>query len=204
MSGPSVILSADIATLTGCSEWEPGIVAPRFYSVRFGNPGTPHAEAFTRARRWLDDRLSVGDVAALYAEATMRFGAAFGQTNADTIKRLVGLSAIFAAAAGAFRVKYREVEVQTIRIAFLGNGHLKGQEAKPRAMEMARMIGWSPNNLDEADAAALQYFAITREHPKLAPPISPMLHHQVATAAENAKILREQEKRERGLRRLRA
>ncbi len=202
MIEPRTVVALDVATVTGCAEIEPGF-EPRFYSVRFASPGDEHVETFSRARRWIDARLSVGDVAALYVEST-NLGALIGQTNADTIKRLVGLNAVISSAAGVWRVKYRKVDVHTARKEFLGNGRLKREEAKPRAMAMAKSIGWEPNNLDEADAASVLYFALCREAPNVAPQISPMDHHRIATAAENEKILREQEKRERGLRRIRA
>lgn len=203
MSAASTILALDLATVTGCAEWSPSEDAPRFYSVRFASPGDAHPETFARARRWIDDRLCVGDVAALYIEST-NLGALIGQTNADTIERLVGLNAVISSACGVWRVKYRRVDVHTARAAFLGKGRLKREEAKPRAMEMARAVGWAPNNLDEADAAAVLYVALTKEAPNAAPLISPMLMHQVATAAENARILRDQQKREHGMRRARA
>lgn len=205
MSNPSTIIALDLATVTGCAEIDDAADAgPRFYSVRFAAPGDEHIATFARARRWIDGRLSVGDVKALYVEAPLRMGAMSGQTNADTVLRLNGLWAVISAAAGVWRVKYRDVNVQECRRVFLGNGTLRRDDAKGRAMEMARAVGWDPHTLDEADAAAVLYFAMMRECQRRAPPISPMLHHQVATAAENAKILREQEKRERGLRRLRA
>jgi hypothetical protein len=200
MATPRTIIAIDLATTSGVAEWERD-AEPRFYSVRFSSRGDDHPEAFTRARRWIDGRLSIGDVAALYVEATMRLGAAAGQTNADTTRRLVGLWAIMSAAAGVWHVKFRDVEVQAIRAAFLGNGRLRTEDAKPRAMEMAHAIGWRPNTLDEADAAALLHWGIAREDKDSVPLISPMLMHQVATAAENERILRDREKRERGLRR---
>lgn len=198
MTVPRIILALDLATLCGVAEVDPGS-PPRFYSVRFASPGDEHASSFARVRRWIDERLSVGDIAAVYVEAPVSPGALQGQTNAATVARLVGLWAVVAASAGVWRVKYRDVEVQAARRAFLGDGRLRRDEAKARAMQMAKSIGWSPNTLDEADAAAVLYFALTREAPNLAPLISPMLQHQVATSVENERILRDQEKRAKGL-----
>lgn len=200
MSEPSTIVALDIATTCGVAEWAPDAAAPRFYSVRFAGPGDEHASTFTRARRWIDDRLCAKDVAALYVETT-NLGALVGHTTIDVIERLVGLNAVIASAAGVWRIKYRKLDVHAVRAAFLGNGRLKREEAKPRAYEMARAIGWMPETLDEADAAAVLHVAISKEHPRLVPLISPMLQHQVATSAENAKILREQQKREKRMQR---
>lgn len=198
------ILCLDLATTTGVAEWDFGSEKPRFYSVKFATSGDEHPTTFARARRWIDGRLGVGDVVATYVEAPLRLSATVGQTNADTVLRLNGLWAVISAAAGVWRVKYRDVNVQECRRVFLGNGTLRRDDAKGRAMEMARAVGWDPHTLDEADAAAVLYLAMTRECPNLAPAISPMMHHQVATSCENTRILNEQEKRERGLRRLRA
>lgn len=200
MSDPDTLLCLDIATVTGCAEWSPASPDPRFYTVRFSSSEDGHPETFARARRWIDDRLSIGDVAAVYVEST-NLGALMGHTTADTIKRLVGLNAVISSACGVWRIRYRDVDVHTARSAFLGRGVLKSAEAKARAMEMARAVGWNPANLDEADAAAVLYFCMVKEAPKSAPLISPMLQHQVATAAENARILRDQQKREKGMRR---
>lgn len=201
MSEARTIVALDLATTTGCAELDDAPDArPRFYSVRFASPGDEHTATFARARRWIDGRLSVGDVKSLYVEAPLRMGAMAGQTNADTVLRLNGLWAVISAAAGVWRVKYRDVNVQEARRVFLGSGTLRRDDAKSRAMQMARAIGWEPNTLDEADAAAVLYLAMTKERCKAAPPISPMLHHRIATAAENAKSLAEQQKRERRLR----
>jgi hypothetical protein len=201
LSGPSTILCLDLATVTGVAEWSPS-TGPRFYSVRFASPGDEHPETFGRARRWIDDRLRLSDVAAIYAEAPLRLGAAVGQTNADTVLRLTGLWAVISSAAKVWRIKYRDVNVQEARRAFIGKGQLRREEAKARVMQMARAVGWQPENLDEADAAAVLFYALTREAPGAVPAVSPMLQHQVATAAENERILREQQKRERRLRRV--
>ena len=204
MSKPHTILALDVATLTGVAEWEPGLASPRFHSVRFASPGDEHVETFVRALRWIAERLSLGDVASVYLEAPLRIGASAGQTNADTVLRLNGLWAVISATVKYARVKYRDVNVQEARKVFLGNGQLRGSDAKPRALAMAESIGWRPNTLDEADAAAVLYFALTRECPNHAPMISAMDHHRIATASENAKILKEQEARKRKLERLRA
>ena len=204
MSAASTICCLDVATVTGIAEWSPDMPVPRFYSVRFSSPGDEHTETFTRALRWIAERLALGDIRCVYLESPLRLGAAAGQTNADTVLRLNGLWAVISATVKYARVKYRDVNVQEARKVFLGNGQLRGSDAKPRALAMAESIGWRPNTLDEADAAAVLYFALTRECPNHAPMISAMDHHRIATASENAKILKEQEARKRKLERLRA
>jgi hypothetical protein len=191
MKEPRTILALDVASTTGVAEWEPGMNTPRFYNCRFAGPGDEHKVVFGRARRWIDDRLSVGDISALYVEAPASPGAMMGHTTAVTVARLIGLWAIVCGAADVWRVPYRDVSVSTVRMAFLGHGRLKSAEAKARALAMALAIGWLPETLDEADAAALLYYAMTRECPSLAPAVSPMLQARVATSVENARILRD-------------
>ena len=200
MIEPRTIVAIDCATVSGVAEVEPG-AKPRFYSVRFASPGDEHPETFKRALVWIARRLAIGDVAAVYLEAPLRMGAASGQTNADTVLRLNGLWAVISAAAKSRGVRYRDVSVQDARRVFIGERGLRREEAKERAMRMAHLIGWDPNNLDEADAAAVLLYALTKEAPDYAPVITPLMHHQIATAAENERILRDREKRERGLRR---
>ena len=60
-----------------------------------------------------------------------------------------------------------------------------------------------PDPINEGDAAALWWFACQKEARALCPVITPMMHHEVATSVENAKILKEQEARKRKLGRLR-
>ena len=58
MSNAPLVLALDIATVTGVCEGRAG-EAPRMYTMRFGNPGDEHEDAFERALRWIAERLQV-------------------------------------------------------------------------------------------------------------------------------------------------
>ncbi len=192
MSGnPPLILALDIATKTGVCEGRVG-EAPRFYSLRFARDGEDHEEAFARALRWIVERFQVDRPDAVCVEAPVNPAPIMGRvdpetgrlglsTNPDTTIRLMGLWAVLAAAAKVKGVRYFRVHVQTARKAFVGAGNLKGPEGKRRSFEMCKAIGWGPNNRDESDAGCVFYWAACQLAPNLAPVITPMLQHRVAT-----------------------
>lgn len=191
MSVAPYILSLDIATKTGVCEGRAG-EAPRFYSLRFANGDDEHEDAFAGALRWIAERLSVSRPDAVYVEAPINPAAFLGKydpatgrlgmsTNPDTTIRLMGLWATIAGAVKVKGVKYRRVNVQTARKSFIGHGNLKGAEAKRRAFEMCKLLGWAPENRDESDAACVHYSAMLGEAPRLAPIITPMMQGQIAT-----------------------
>lgn len=185
-----MILSLDIATKTGVCEGRAG-EAPRFYSLTFAQDGDDHEDAFMRALRWIAERLHVDKPDAVYVEAPVNPAAFIGRyneetgrvgmsTNPDTTIRLMGLWAVIAAAAKVKGIKYRRVNVQTARKSFIGAGNLKGAEAKRRGFEMCKLLGWTPKNRDESDAACIHFHAMTLEAPYLAPVITPMMQSKIA------------------------
>ena len=103
------------------------------------------------------------------------------RTNPDTTIRLMGLWAIVAAAVKVRGVRYERVDVRTARAEFLGDGGLKRDEAKRRAFEMCKLLGWSPANRDEGDAGCVHYYGSVILAPRLAPVVTPMMHMKVAT-----------------------
>ena len=198
MSDAPFILSLDVATLTGVAEGRAGEV-PRFYSLDFSGRDHTHADTFAKALRWIAERLKVGGVDLIAIEAPLRLGAASGQTNADTVLRLYGLYAVFAAAAVVRGIRLKDVNVQDARGSFLGNRTVPRDTAKARAMAMCRAIGWSPNTPDEADAGCVHFFAMSKVASSLTPPISTMLQHRIATQVEQEAIAKAAHRRQRGM-----
>jgi hypothetical protein len=186
------LLSLDIATVTGVCE---GLVGepPRFETLRFAADGEDHEEAFCRALRWIAGRLDRDPRPdAVLVEARINPGAFIGKynpakgkvdmtTNPDTTIRLIGLWANIAAAALVRGILYRRVDVRTARREFLGDGGLKRDEAKRRAFEMCKLLGWSPSNRDEGDAGCVHYCGSVLLAPRLAPVVTPMMWRKVAT-----------------------
>jgi hypothetical protein len=189
---PPLLLSLDIASSTGICEGRVG-EPPRFETLRFGRDGDDHEEVFCRALRWIAGRLTDDPRPdAVFVEAPVNPGAFVGEydpvvrkvrmrTNPDTTIRLMGLWAIVAAAVKVRGVRYERVDVRTARAEFLGDGGLKRDEAKRRAFEMCKLLGWSPANRDEGDAGCVHYYGSVILAPRLAPVVTPMMHMKVAT-----------------------
>lgn len=197
------ILTLDISSrCTGVAEGRAG-ETPRLYGVRFASEHDDYADIFARALRWAADRFSVTKFDAVVLEAPRSPGM-HGDTNADTTLKLIGLWAVLASAAKVRGMRYRSVNVNDVREGFIGSRNRPGAIAKAQVVAMCGALGWSPSDDNEGDAGALWWHECRRISPDLAPVITPMMHHQVATAVENAKILKEQEARKRKLERLRA
>lgn len=194
---PPYVLALDVATHTGVCQGRAGD-DPQFFTIDFSG-GSGHPHVFAKALRWIADRLAVSKPDVIYIEAPLRMGASGGQTNADTVLRLFGLYAVFSSAAIVKGIRVVDASVGEIRRPFLGNGTLRGEIAKLRALEMCRAIGWPANTPDEADAGALYWYALSKEAPNLAPLISPMLQHQVAAKTENEAIQKAARRRTRSI-----
>ena len=195
---PPLILALDIATTTGVCEGRAGDV-PKFYTVKFAKEGDEHEDAFERALRWIADRLAVNRPDVIVVEAPINPAAFLGKydeetgrmgmtSNPETTIRLMGLWATIAAAAKVKGITYRRARVQTVRKSFLGHGNLKGAEAKRRAMEMCKLLGWSPNNRDESDAGCVWFWTCQHFAPRLAPIITPMMQASVANTIAGVEV----------------
>jgi Holliday junction resolvasome RuvABC endonuclease subunit len=177
---PPKILAADIATQTGIAEGRPG-ETPSLSTLKFGGDGVSHARICANCLDWIACKLTDDPPDIIVIEAPLPIGAAIGRgrSNAKSIIRLQGLYCIVLAAATLKRIRVCDYEVGPIRTAFIGEPKLKGDEAKRRCKRMCEMLGWPAKNLDEADAAALWYFACASEAPKLAPIIHSGMHKRL-------------------------
>jgi Holliday junction resolvasome RuvABC endonuclease subunit len=180
MSAAPRILALDLASRTGCAIGNVG-EKPMFSTIQFAREDDDHEDVFKRALQWIIEFMQVDKPDAVFVEAPLNFAGAGVTTNANTIIRLNGLWAVIAAAVKVRGIKYRLAKIHEIRKNFFGVGNLKGPEAKKRAMAMSLELGWSPKNLDEADSAALWFYAACREAPNLAPIITPAMHKRVAS-----------------------
>lgn len=179
MSPAPRILALDLATKTGVADGRPGEI-PILSTVSFGGRDDDHLDVCAHALKWIALRLADDRPDVVYIEAPMPVGAAMrGNSSASSIVRLNTLYGIFGAAAMLKAIRVQPLDVQDVRKAFLGNGRLKSDEAKRRAHRMARLIGWAPRTLDEADAAALWWLASWREAPTLAVKVHPGMHKQI-------------------------
>lgn len=182
-------MALDLASTTGVAEGRAG-ETPRLYSMRFVKPHDDHPAVFGRALGWLAEHIEdvIPDV--VFIEAPMTPGAPGIKTNPETTLRLIGLWGALSGECAYRGIMCRCVSVQTVRKGFIGAGRVEGggQEAKRRAFDMCRLLGWSPTDRDSSDAGALWWHGVTKVRPKLSPPITPMMHAKVATTIRGVDV----------------
>lgn len=184
---PPLILALDISkTCTGIAEGRAGS-PPRSYSIKGKDCDT--VGAVCQLGKWLIERTAVDRPDWIYFEAPLHMGA-FGKwdpeehrvkatSNPDTIITLAKMVGVVEFVAASRRIPARPANVHSVRKDFIGHGNLKGPEAKRRAFEICRAIGWAPANRDEFDALAVWHFACLRVAPHDAALITPMMQRQV-------------------------
>lgn len=174
-----LITAMDVATQTGVCSGCPG-ETPVFETVNFGDSGDSHLEVGARCLKWIAHRLIDDRPDQLWIEEPLSFEASEGRSNRTSLVRVNGLYMVIGSAARLKGVPVHPVLVSSARKPFLGHGRLKRTEAKRRARAMCRLLGWNPANDDEADAGCIWWFACIANAPRLAPPISKMMHKQLA------------------------
>ena len=182
MRAPLDILALDAATTTALCRGHAGSV-PFFATKTFR--GEDHLNICSSCISWISRILTEAPLPdVVYIEKPMPIGAAIhGKSNAKSIVRLNTIYGILGGACLLKGVRVVGVDVQMARQAFIGEGQLERDEAKKRCLAMCRQMGWPANNLDEADAACLWYFAGCCEDPRLAAVIHPGLWAKVASLA---------------------
>ena len=158
MGAEGEVWCLDVASVTGVAEGVPG-AKPRLYTARFARESDDPEDTFGRAVLWIAERLAVSTPTAVYIEAPISSGAAWGKTNAKTTNLLIGLWACISGVVKARGIPCHRVNVKTVRVHFLGQGNIPGDRAKRECMRVCRCLGWEPNNYDEADAAAMWSYA---------------------------------------------
>lgn len=157
--GGVIILACDVASKCGLAEGEPGGV-PQLSTEIFGRPGDEKFDAFGRAVKWAAGRVSrEPKVGAVYMEESV-----FIKDGRTTFRVNQVLGGLRACVAGVFRARgipVHDTSIRTVRACFLGkgNGNLPGDVAKELSMRRARQLGWNPEDLDQADAAAIWFWA---------------------------------------------
>ena len=190
--GIPYVLAGDLATTSGFAEGYPGDV-PKFSTQHWGGDNDSHLKICSRALGYIARRLADDctddrpDV--LCIERPMPMGAAIhGKSNAKSIIRLNTIYGIIGAAAICKGIKVIEVDVQQARVVFIGDGQIKGPEAKRRAKGMCRVLGWPCRNVDEADAASIWHFGCSVVAPRKAVIIHPGMHRKLASTLSNMQV----------------
>jgi hypothetical protein len=157
------ILAIDVAKRSGVAEGAPG-TTPRLESINFSREHDDYPDIFGRACRWMTRRcecdLGPPDILSLEGVIPQ-----FDKTLQ------AGLWGIFAGIANAHGARVIEAPVQTWRAFVLGNGKLSKIEAKSRAMEVCRALGWGGPELDHdsAEAGCQWLYACSQVAPRALP-----------------------------------
>ena len=155
-----LILALDIATNTGAAFGDPADGLPALTSARFGEPGDSLEASFAAAMCWMENLLNARNPSRVVFESPLQPSFMRGHTTATTIRKLQGLAAIIGGTAhrmGFFNIA--EAPVADIRMHFLGSRRIKSAEAKKATIARCRELGLAPKNDNEADAAALWFYA---------------------------------------------
>lgn len=158
------ILALDIATTTGWALLDPRSPdRPFLGSIRFPSDAGEIGRAAENMRQFLADRHAMhGGITELVFEAQH----VAGRMDMNVLRRLIGLAAI--AEWFAFKVGARcyDVSIGSWRKHAFGTGHMKRDEAKRRAMEESRALGFDPLNDNEAEAYFIldYYISLRNKH----------------------------------------
>jgi hypothetical protein len=154
-----MILALDLASRSG---WALGAAGetPRSGSVSFARAEHSMAAHFVGCRQWLTDFVAVNNPRIVVFEAPLAPSYVAGRTNTDTVRKLMGLTAIVEEALYGKGFDVREAPVSKVREFFLGTAHLKRREAKQATKHRCVELGWRPCDDNAADALALWAYMV--------------------------------------------
>lgn len=172
-----LILALDLASQTG---WALGRVydrIPQSGSIRFAPKGASLGMVFSECRKWLKNFLIYNPgIEVIVFEAPMVPSHMIGNTNANTIRMLIGLTAVIEEATYQMGYDVREARVSDVRYHFLLKVRVKRAAAKVMTIAACRRLGWNPCDDNAADALALWHYQASVFEPKLAVQTSPLFH----------------------------
>lgn len=188
MTAP-LILALDISkTCTGIAFGRPGAV-PTFLSIKGAD--IDETAAMMKLGLWLIEWSKVEKPDFVFYEAPIDRVLSSAHTTIVLAKMTGMVEFIF----GMKGVPARKANIQKVRATFLGQG--RPEDPKQHAKLMCEALGWSPKNLDEADAGGVFYFGGIQVGGGAATFASPMLKAKVAEQAEALRIERMAKKRAR-------
>lgn len=176
------VLFLDISkTRTGIAFGRVG-EAPTFMSI--DGSELDDIAAMMKLGTWLIDFIKVERPDFLFYEAPIDRVL----SSAHTTIVLAKMTGMVEFIAGMKSIPHRKANVQTVRVAFLGQG--RPEDPKHHAKLMCEALGWEPKNLDEADAGAGWYYACVQVGKGAATYVTPMLKAKVAADADEARFAR--------------
>lgn len=151
------ILALDLAATTGWALGTTMDMVPLSGSVKVASTDASMAKLFSNWRLYLRDFISLNPgIGLVIFEAPLLPFMKAGQTNINTIRRLVGMCAVteeLLYTIGGMDV--REARVSDVRSHFIGSNRHKRPEAKALTIAACKRLGWTPQDDNAADALAL-------------------------------------------------
>lgn len=181
MTAPLVLFLDISKTRTGIAFGRIGEV-PTFLSI--DGSELDDIAAMMKLGRWLIEWINVSQPDFIFYEAPIDRVV----SSAHTTIVLAKMTGMVEFIAGMKSIPHRKANVQTVRVAFLGQG--RPEDPKHHAKLMCEALGWEPKNLDEADAGAGFYFACVQVGKGAATYVTPMLKAKVAAEADTARFAR--------------
>ncbi len=157
------ILALDLALRTGWALGTPADAKPMSGSIQIARQDASMAKMFSEWRVILRDFLSLNpDVTLVIFESPLLPFMKAGNTNIQTIRRLIGLAAVteeLLFSLGKYDI--REARVSDVRSHFIGSNRHKRAEAKMITARKCRQLGWEPVDDNAADALALWSYQVS-------------------------------------------
>lgn len=185
-----VILALDCATRTGVAWGEPGSV-PVLETVNFGKPlpdlprapaGQDSSEIFGRALVWINQILAPHTAMSLSPGLVVIEGLV--PQYDKTLQ--CGLWAIMTGVAAVKGIPIVIAPIQTWRAFVLGQGNLKKDLAKTRAVQTVTQLGWQADSHDAAEAGCIWLWACGQVCPGKMPKIPMFMRVESAGKARSA------------------
>lgn len=160
----AAIVALDIATTTGWAILDDRTPnRPFLGSITFPSDPGEIGRAAEALRQFLADRHAMhGGLTHIVFEAQH----AAGKLNMAVLNRLIGLGAMAEWFAYKVNAKCFTIPIGSWRKHAFGTGHMKRDDAKRRAMEECRVLGFDPSNDNEAEAFFVldYYIALRNKH----------------------------------------
>jgi hypothetical protein len=162
-----IILALDIASRTGMADGAPG-TTPDLYSRQFVRTAedTSPTIGFGRAVSWMAARVTDGKrprPIVCFVEGVVPEHKLGGQTNFNASLIKPALYGALTGAAASIGIRIIPCSIARVRTFVLGRGHgLKGEDGKKATFRKIQLLGWSPQNMDQSDAAAIWLFGCSQ------------------------------------------
>lgn len=155
------ILAIDLASKTGLAEGRPG-EKPRLRTIEFA-PGGDVFDFYGALTAWMATKLRDNPPDLIAIEEPIAPSAIKGHTSHDTTMKTIGGFAIIVGIIKCKNIPFEPVRVATWRKHFIGSGVLasiddrdaRRKEGKRMVIHRCRLLGWAPEDDNQADAAGI-------------------------------------------------